>query len=443
MRLALSRRMFAALAGAVTIGLACFASAPAEAAVNGSFKGDAFGVNATGVVGPIAVGLGKISYIPCPCRGTNNQLKSNTVNSLNVGNHLLTSGVVTGSVKAGKTSSDAKETTTGSVAGLNLFNGLVTAQGVKSVANVDATTSNITVDETGSTFVNLRISGQSVINGLPAPNTTIALPGIGQIVLNKRSVAPNGAADRRITVEMIVITVNTANSFGLPINAKIVIAHASAGFTRSDFPVFLGGEAYAALANAAIGRDLQTRIGKQADVFVPCDGTNNVVRSNNVASIDAGNALSLNSGHTTAVGGLTNDGPTAKTTSEIAFASLLKTTLVPLGIIRTTGLKAISQTTLKNGVRVRSTNGSTFGSIQIAGVSLPVTVPPNFTITALKPLLGITIKLNEQIVPAAASSDKLVVNMIKVTVNTHNALIDLPVGTVIIVGHANFGINTP
>jgi len=434
--------MITALAGAVAIGLASLtAAAPADAAVNGSFKGDAFGVDALGVVGPIAVGLGKISYIPCPCRGTNNQLKTNTVNSLSVGN-LLSSGVVTGSVKAGKTSSDAKATDTGQIAGLNLFNGLITAQGVKAVTNVDATTSNIAVNATGSTFVNLRISGHSVINGLPAPNTTINLAGVGQIVLNKQGVSPNGANDRRITVEMIVITLNVARD-GLPVGAKIVIAHASAGFTRSDFPVFLGGEAYAALANAAIGHDLQTQIGKQADIFVPCTGTNNVVRSNNIASINAGNALSLNTGHTTAVGGLTSDGPTAKTTSEIASASLLKTTLVPLGIIRTTGLKAISQTTLKNGKRVHSTNGSTFGSITIAGVTLPVTVPPNFTTTALKPLLGITIKLNEQIVPAATSSDKLVVNMIKVTVNTFNSLIGLPVGSVITVGHADSGINTP
>src|SRR5262249_30524275 len=117
-RLTLTRRALTSLLGAGVIGLAGLGAAPPPpaAAPNGAFKGDAFGVNATGVVGPIAVGLGKISYIPCPCNGTNNQLRTNTVNSLNVGNHLLSSGVVTGSVKAGKTSTLATVTDTGQIA---------------------------------------------------------------------------------------------------------------------------------------------------------------------------------------------------------------------------------------------------------------------------------------------------------------------------------------
>jgi hypothetical protein len=443
---AVNRRTVASFLSAIALGLAGLVAATgaSEAAVNGAFKGDAYGVNATGLVGPIAVGLGKISYIPCPCNGTKGQVRTATVNSLNV-DDVLSSGVVKGTVKAGKTSTLASATNTAEVGGLNMFNGRIRANAVKAVANVQATNSAIQVNSTGSSFVNLRIGNNAAINGVPAPNTRINLAGIGEVTLNARSVTGDGQKGRRIQVDMIVIRVTVANSF-LPVGARVTIAHAAAGFTRTTFPVYLRGEAYAALANSAIGRSLQTKIGKQAYVSVPCEGTSGRTQTNNITAINVGtrtgtnNILDLDSGRTTAFGGTVSGNPVARTTSEIASVNLLKVPgVAPNGIIRVTGLKAVAQVTFANNTRQRSTNGSRFGSISILGATVPVNVPPNFTIEPSVVRPGIRIKLNEQIIPAASSSNRTVVNMIKITVVGAN-LLNLPVGAQLIVGHADAGV---
>jgi hypothetical protein len=54
---------------------------------------------------------------------------------------------------------------------VNLFNGLIRADAIKAVANIQATSSVINADSTGSTFLNLRIGDRPVINGVPASNS--------------------------------------------------------------------------------------------------------------------------------------------------------------------------------------------------------------------------------------------------------------------------------
>jgi hypothetical protein len=443
------RALSAAIATVVlAMGFASSGTAPAQAAVNGAFRGDAYGANATGAVGPVAAGLGKVSYIPCPCNGTKNQVRTATVNGLNVGG-IVATGAVTGSVKAGKTSTLASASNSGSIAGVNLFGGLIRADAIKAVANIQATSSVINADSTGSTFLNLRIGNRPVINGVPAPNTRITLAGLGEITLNARSVSGNNNS-KRIQVEMVVIRLTVSQGPNLPVGARITLAHAAAGFTRTTFPVFLRGEAYLALANARVGSTIRTKIGKQAFVSIPCEGTSGSTRTSNVTAINAGtsagsnNVLDLDTGRTTAFGGVENGAPTARTTAEIAAVKLLKLPLLaPNGVIRITDLRAVSQTRWVNGTRVRSTNGSRFGTVAIAGVlNLPVNIPVNFNVPLVEGLFGIKIKLNEQILPAASSSNRTVVNMIKVTVTNAGLLnlTGLPVGSEILVGHADSGI---
>lgn len=442
------RRLSLALVAAV-LSVAGLATSPVQAAVNGAFRGDAYGANASGAIGPVSVGLGKISYIPCPCNGTKNQVRTATVNGLNVGGVVAT-GVVKGSVKAGKTSSLASASNSGEIAGVNLFGGLVRADAIKAVANLQATSSAINVDSNGSTFLNLRIGDRPVINGVPAPNTKINVLGLGEITLNARTVTGNNQS-KRIQVEMLVLKLTVARGPNLPIGARITLAHAAAGFARTTFPVFLRGEAYLALANATVTSSIRTKIGKQAFISIPCEGTGGT-KTNNVAAIDVGttaggnNVLDLDTGRTTAFGGVESGNPVARTTAEIAAVKLLKIPVVaPNGIIRITDLKAVSETKWVGGTRVRSTNGSRFGTVGITGVlNLPINIPANFNVPLVEALFGIRITLNEQILPAASSANRTVVNMIKVRV-TNAGLLNisgLPVGAEILVGHANSGITS-
>ena len=74
----------ALLGVALTLG----GGSPVQAAdLPGSFRGSAFATFANATAGPVAVELGRSAYQPCPCRGTNGQTLSNTVNTLQAGDN--------------------------------------------------------------------------------------------------------------------------------------------------------------------------------------------------------------------------------------------------------------------------------------------------------------------------------------------------------------------
>ena len=78
------RRFGKCLAGAMLGFALTFAAGISElqaADLAGSFRGNAFATFANVEAGPIAAQLGRSAYQPCPCRGTNGEVLSNTVNN--------------------------------------------------------------------------------------------------------------------------------------------------------------------------------------------------------------------------------------------------------------------------------------------------------------------------------------------------------------------------
>ena len=385
------------------------------------------------MVGPIAASLGKTAYLPCPCQGTNGVIQQNNITSLSagVGGAVLEAGAVTSTVFARKTAtSTAEVSNTSTIAGINLLNGLITATTIKAVANTNATSTRITSNATGSQFVNLVINGNA-ISANPTPGTTIALPGVGSVVLNKVTITGNNSKARNIKVDMLTIEVGLANGFGLPVGAKIVVAHATSGFVRSVLPAFVGGQAYAAAANTAVGSVIQNRIGKAALVTIGCDGTGGVTKTNNVEDLSVSPVLSIGTGVTTAFGGLDGTGTIARTTATIEDAGLL--TVPVLGaLVRFTAITVVAQDKFNGSVHTRSTAGTQFVGLKVAGINLPINVAPNFRVDI--PLFGYVI-INEQKIPAAGRKGTMVVNGLKLVIDRVNAL-GLAVGTQIVVAHA-------
>ena len=429
----LARRMVLALAGMA--GLALGGALPqvaAAAAPQGAFRGEAYGAFATGVVGPIAAQLGRIAYLPCPCKGTNGQVRTNNVAGVAVGplGVALRADTVTSTVQTRRTASTAEVSNSSSIAGLSALGGLITATSIKAVANTVATASATTSNSNGSQFVNLVVAGRS-ISANPAANTRIEVAGLGTVVLNRRVVSGQGRPLQTITVEAIVVEIKAANSFGLPVGAKLVLAHAISGFLRTDIPAFVGGQAYAASANAKVGSTLQAQIGKQALVTIGCEGTGGVTRTNTIAAINAGNVLRTGTGTTTAFGGRDGSGTIARTTARVENATLLNRTLGP--VISFTAITAVAEDQWNGSVHTRSTAGTQFAALRVLGINLPVNIAPNTRIDL--PLLGYVI-LNEQIVPSAATNGAMQVNGLRLVITVANTL-GLPVGSEIVVAHAD------
>lgn len=366
---AFGRRCGLTLAMIVTLALGFAPRAAAAAPLPGTFKGEAYGTFATVVVGPIAAALGKTAFLPCPCQGTNGATQQTSVNALaaGTGGKVLKANTVTSTVYGLKTTTTAKTTTTSTISGLNLLNGLITATTVKAVANSNATAADIAVDATGSTFVNLVVAGVPIAAN-PTPGTRITLPGIGSVVLNQATRTGKSSKAKQIAVEMLTVEVGVINSFGLPVGTRIVVAHAVAGYARSTLPFAVGGQAFAASANAAIGNVIQNKIGKAALVSIGCDGTGGVTKTNSIADLAVGSILSIGTGETTAFGGKDGVGTIARTTVKIESTNLLILPVVG-ALVKLSAITVVTEDKYNGSIHTRSTAGTQFVGLKIAGTA--------------------------------------------------------------------------
>jgi len=162
-----------------------------------------------------------------------------------------------------------------------------------------------------------------------------------------------------------------------------------------------------------------------------------VHNENTVASTDATPLF------TTGVINTTADGtePVAGTlqsmaTADVHDANLLITDLG--GVITADEVKAVSTTTHDVAGFHTSADGSTFVNLVVAGVPITVLPPPNTDITL--PGFG-HVLLNEQITKVTSRLASFTVNMIHVFITEANVL-NIPIGTQIIVSHASSGLTS-
>jgi hypothetical protein len=395
--------------------------------LKGSFRGQAYATFANVEAGPVATQLGRSAFQPCPCNGTGGKTLSNTVDTVKTADNgrTLRANATLSTVFTEKTSTSARVKNTSRVAGLNALDGLIRADAIKAVANTTANASTMKSTSTGSEFLNLRIAGQPIRADV-APNTRVNLPGLGYVLLKSVKKGGNDTSSSRITVDMLTLVVTQNNEFGLPIDSRIVVAHAVSGYSRSEPNVIVGGQAYAATALATTDA-FKNRVGKAALVVIGCEGTNGKTRTNNVNTLDVGSVLSSGTGVTTAFGGPTSTGTVAKTTARVEDVELLGRLVVAEAVT------AVAKDTFRNGQRFSSTRGSQFAGLKVAGVVLPVDVAPNTRLSL--PGVGYVV-INEQKLPAPGSTSRTQVNGLHVFVTKNNTL-GVPVGTEIIVAHAD------
>jgi len=401
--------------------------ASAEDNLRGSFMGSAYSSQVSANLLAINAELGKTVYTPCPCNGTRGRVITNSLASVHAGN-ILNLGSARASVQAYKQPTSAYVSNVAEITGLNLLNGLITADAIKAVATTRADTTKVQSFWGASRLVNLRVNNRTLLS--VQANTRIDLPGLGYVVLKEVRRSGNDRSYSTVSIAMIHVYVTTSNSLGLPVGAEIVVGYAKSGFTRREPTVIAGGQAYTALGKAAAG-STTGRLGKVALVSLGCLSAANKAYTNTTtgASI-AGGILSTGVGTNTAEITTGTSSTSVTTTSEVADVSLLG------GIIGLDGLKAVATASSANGTLSTSTAGTRFANLVVAGVPLPVNVAPNTRMEL--PLLGYVI-LNEQTRSVTSTGASVSVNMIHVYVTTRNTL-GLPVGTEIIVGHANASI---
>jgi hypothetical protein len=342
-------------------------------------------------------------------------------------------GVIHTEGDAFETSSRLVVRTKADVNDVSLLGGLIAASEVKAVSGTTFDGSRFQTSAEGSAFVSLVVNGLPISGNVP-PNTRIALPGLGEVVLNER-IEHNEAGSASLTVNMIHVHITQENPFGYPLGTDIVVAHAFSGLQQLN-PVIatVDGHAYGSSAKGKIITPVVIRLdsGQSASVSVPCLGTAGETRSKFVASLKApsdGSVLNATTIRTTARGTVGPSSASAETTATVEAATVLST------IVQATAVKADAQASSSGGSPSFSEAGSSFGSLSVSGhPEIGVDVPPNTQVAIAG--LG-TLWLHRVI----QDSNSIEVRMIELEVTVSGNPFGLAVGTDVRVAVASASVH--
>ena len=350
------------------------------------------------------------------------------------------------------TTNTATDTGVSESAGVNLVNGLVTADVVRAVASAQASGFNSSFSSAGSAFKNLVVNGAQMNN--VNPNTTINLPplqfGAGSFVKLLEETGSSSqpspgqlaggtfAAD--LTVNMIRVHITSLAPTGDALD--VVISHAQA---HADFPQATGCPV---LPGTVSGN--ATIVNEQANpsqlpvvvgfVSIPPQGghdhqdldqlSTSLVSGGTSVSDSAGTVLSSSS-------------------SSSSFATAQNVCVFPaFGVCTASAVTITSQANSSSGGGTSSSNpqGTSLLGLAVAGMTVSNNPPPNTTI--LVPGIG-SVTLNEQICDSGgtppcsgASGSGITVRAIHVIIDNPNAP-GVPQGANVIVGEAHADSSHP
>lgn len=188
----------------------------------GLVGGSAFAADATSSLASVEnrVGRAAMLFMGCISKGTVN--RTNNVETV-IAPGLLTNGTGVTTLLGQVDSAHALAKGTARIENVNLLDGFLTADVIRGVSRTERLANGArSAQYNGSKFVNLRIAGVPVGDDV-APNTVIEVPGVGSLVLYE-TVTTTTADEIRAQVIMIHLTVDTANSFGLPAGTEVRVA---------------------------------------------------------------------------------------------------------------------------------------------------------------------------------------------------------------------------
>jgi hypothetical protein len=159
-----------------------------------------------------------------PCLGTHGTVMTNTLAGLNLP-PILNSGTVTDAGVTNLTIPMSSGRSTSTVQGLNLLNGLVTANVMTAQVVATADGANRVFSNASDSFLGISVAGHpEIVDSVPY-NTSVSLAGLGTLYLKRvvRTGPPIGILEMR-SLELVV---NQNNSYGLPIGLDLIVGDAA------------------------------------------------------------------------------------------------------------------------------------------------------------------------------------------------------------------------
>lgn len=329
---------------------------------------------------------------------------------------LIQTGVINTSA------SDATNMATGSsdVHGVALLAGLIVADEIKAVSTTTKDGSGYHVSSAGSNLVNMLVAGIPIV-GIPAPNTTIQLAGIGRVVLNEQ-ITSSSSSSAHFTVNMVHVYVTVANILNIKVGTQIIIADAYSGLTETFGPGTLDGNAY---GTAVFGKLLSS--SPTAPASVGCRGNNLI--TNTLVGITIPQVLSSGTIIDTAQGSVTSTESSSQTSDSIQGVNLLA------GIVTADAIQAGATGTTTDGVNFNFNTTSSFVNLKVAGhPEINDNVPANTKLS----LAGLGTLYLRRIITTPNSID---VHMIELVVGPN--VLGLPLGLDVVISRSEASLHSP
>jgi len=407
-------------------------SAPTSAAhdLRGTHGGNAYGIWANAASGSIATELGRSAFQPCPCKGTDGEVRGISAENVTSGNTARTNRI-NSTAKADKTATSAYTMMASKADTTSLLNRRITANFIKAVARTDATTSRMHSTAKDSQFGGLQVLGRPVNNVLP--NTTIPIPGFGHVLLREVDRSGDGVHRSIVRVNMIHLFITQANTMHVPVGTEIVVGHAKSAYRSAPYKTLFNGYAFAT-SGTTDSSQANNHSGRSAAIYLGCTGTDGVTVSNDINQSSAVQGLRSGTGFTSVLGGVNGSIATAVTKSTVSDVSMLG------GRIKADEVRGVARTTWDRSTN-RGTNdfsGSQLVGLRVNGVPIDRNVAPNTRVNL--PGIGYVL-LNHRTTSSTADSTRTAITMIEVHVTATNDL-HLPVGSTFLVGVAHSGVTS-
>lgn len=182
----------------------------------GIISGESYGTQVTGQL------LASAPTAPesLPCFGTKGSVLTDTLAGVNLAS-ILSTGTVTDTVESNLTISLSSGHNTSTVQGLNLLNGLVTANVMEGQVTAVVNDSYNYILTGVDSFVGIDVAGHPEINDNVAYNTSVSLAGLGTLYLKR--IINNAPYPHTVEVRSLELVVNQNNTYGLPIGLDVIV----------------------------------------------------------------------------------------------------------------------------------------------------------------------------------------------------------------------------
>lgn len=345
----------------------------------------------------------------------------NTSSSLTLNSYAV-SGAAQTSISNTQTASSATVQTTVNVQNLSMLSGEITAASLRGVVSSTINENTASSQLVDGSITGLNVAGKA-ITITPGANTTINIANLGTLILNEHGNPSDGQNMTAAGINLMDLHIGSANnSFGLPVGAQFIIGQANSSEQRVTQNTLIGGQAYS-LDDTQQASSGSGGIGKLTATPVPCGGGNSTSTLAGASYPGLGSVGALTA---TATGQETSLPITATTTAEVQSLNLLT------GLIQGSQINATANVSQNSASGTGSTS-VTLTNVSIGGIPALSTPAPNTRL----PLLGVGyVVLNESSTSSNASGTTASVNAIDVYVTVNNAF-NLPIGTQLIIGHAD------